>query len=84
MDRIFPEIEILQGTGLGEESQGEAGKVGPQHEIEGVEAQGASGGVLQVVMATVEALSCQLHPTVVEHGTGAHQGVVLEGEGISR
>ena len=43
-----------------------------------METEGPSGGVLQVIMATVEALSCQLHPSVVEHGTGAHQGVVLD------
>ncbi len=38
--------EILFCARLGQEGHREAGKVGPEEEVEGVEAQGATGGML--------------------------------------
>ena len=62
---------------LGEQGYTEGGKVGPEEEVEGVEAKSAPGGMLNVAMVAVQSILCKLHPLVIELVPRTHLGVIL-------
>ena len=72
----------LFGILLREESDGEGGKVDPEQQVEGVQAEGTAGGVSNVAVLTKEPLVRKLHPLVVELGLSTNLGAKLCGRSI--
>ena len=75
--------QLLFRPRLGEQGYAEGGKVGPEEEIEGVEADGSPGCVLNVAMVAVQTVLRKLHPLVIELVARPHPGVILWGEGTA-
>ena len=64
---------------LEEEGCAEGSKVGPEEEVEGVEAKGTPSCMLGVVMMAVQTLISELHPLVIKLVARTHPVVVLGG-----
>jgi len=65
------------GIRLSDKGHAKGSKVGPEEEVEGVEAKSAPGGMLNVAMVAVQSILCKLHPLVIELVPRTHLGVIL-------